>query len=180
MTGRGKTGTGLGKGGAKRHRKVIFDSIQGLKSYMRRMANSIKEKDGLNFRVGDPTLRLIPDLLHQDFKRRLVRTLAYTTHDRRKTVLERDVEAGFGKMILTDEPVMAKESFKRYIKEIAQDHENDIRYSEEAKRIIQIAYEASVRALIMSAATYARSIGQQTILPSGLETVLSLKKEICK
>ena len=29
MTGRGKGGKGLGKGGAKRHRKVLRDNIQG-------------------------------------------------------------------------------------------------------------------------------------------------------
>ena len=31
MTGRGKGGKGLGKGGAKRHRKVLRDNIQGIK-----------------------------------------------------------------------------------------------------------------------------------------------------
>ena len=30
MTGRGKEGKGLGKGGAKRHRKVLRDNIQGI------------------------------------------------------------------------------------------------------------------------------------------------------
>ncbi|OXU29792.1 hypothetical protein TSAR_007154 [Trichomalopsis sarcophagae] len=30
MTGRGKGGKGLGKGGAKRHRKVLRDNIQGI------------------------------------------------------------------------------------------------------------------------------------------------------
>ena len=30
MSGRGKGGKGLGKGGAKRHRKVLRDKIQGL------------------------------------------------------------------------------------------------------------------------------------------------------
>ena len=30
MTGRGKGGKGLGKGGAKRHRKILRDNIQGI------------------------------------------------------------------------------------------------------------------------------------------------------
>lgn len=30
MSGRGKGGKGLGKGGAKRHRKVLRDNIQGI------------------------------------------------------------------------------------------------------------------------------------------------------
>jgi hypothetical protein len=32
MSGRGKGGKGLGKGGAKRHRKVLRDNIQGARA----------------------------------------------------------------------------------------------------------------------------------------------------
>ncbi|KAM1341808.1 hypothetical protein ACFX2F_006209 [Malus domestica] len=40
MTGRGKGGNGLGKGGAKRHRKVLRDNIQGItKPTIRRLAH---------------------------------------------------------------------------------------------------------------------------------------------
>ena len=40
MTGRGKGGKGLGKGGAKRHRKVLRDNIQGItKPTFRRLAH---------------------------------------------------------------------------------------------------------------------------------------------
>ncbi|KAG5553361.1 hypothetical protein RHGRI_011288 [Rhododendron griersonianum] len=39
MSGRGKGGKGLGKGGAKRHRKVLRDNIQGItKPVIRRLA----------------------------------------------------------------------------------------------------------------------------------------------
>ena len=39
MSGRGKGGKGLGKGGAKRHRKVLRDNIQGVnKLAIRRLA----------------------------------------------------------------------------------------------------------------------------------------------
>lgn len=42
MTGRGKGGKGLGKGGAKRHRKVLRDNIQGItKPAIRRLGNFI-------------------------------------------------------------------------------------------------------------------------------------------
>ena len=34
MSGRGKGGKGLGKGGAKRHRKVLRDNIQGEQSFL--------------------------------------------------------------------------------------------------------------------------------------------------
>ncbi|XP_053196497.1 histone H4-like [Scomber japonicus] len=40
MSGRGKGGKGLGKGGAKRHRKVLRDNIQGItKPAIRRLDN---------------------------------------------------------------------------------------------------------------------------------------------
>ena len=44
MTGRGKGGKGLGKGGAKRHRKVLRDNIQGItKPAIRRNARRVVE-----------------------------------------------------------------------------------------------------------------------------------------
>merc|ERR1739845_250001 len=50
MTGRGKGGKGLGKGGAKRHRKVLRDNIQGItKPAIRRLArrSGVKRISGL-------------------------------------------------------------------------------------------------------------------------------------
>ena len=50
MTGRGKGGKGLGKGGAKRHRKVLRDNIQGItKPAIRRLARrgGVKRISGL-------------------------------------------------------------------------------------------------------------------------------------
>ncbi|KAL1247971.1 hypothetical protein QQF64_023347 [Cirrhinus molitorella] len=42
MSGRGKGGKGLGKGGAKRHRKVLRDNIQGItKPAIRRLARRL-------------------------------------------------------------------------------------------------------------------------------------------
>ena len=41
MSGRGKGGKGLGKGGAKRHRKILRDNIQGItKPALRRLHGS--------------------------------------------------------------------------------------------------------------------------------------------
>ena len=46
MSGRGKGGKGLGKGGAKRHRKVLRDNIQGItKPAIRRLAR----RGGVNY-----------------------------------------------------------------------------------------------------------------------------------
>ena len=50
MSGRGKGGKGLGKGGAKRHRKVLRDNIQGItKPAIRRLARrgGVKRLSGL-------------------------------------------------------------------------------------------------------------------------------------
>ena len=50
MSGRGKGGKGLGKGGAKRHRKVLRDNIQGItKPAIRRLAHrgGVKRISGL-------------------------------------------------------------------------------------------------------------------------------------
>ncbi|KAL0721887.1 hypothetical protein Bca4012_036486 [Brassica carinata] len=64
MSGRGKGGKGLGKGGAKRHRKVLRDNIQGItKPAIRRLARRGGVKDAVT----------------------------YTEHARRKTVTAMDV-----------------------------------------------------------------------------------------
>ena len=50
MSGRGKGGKGLGKGGAKRHRKILRDNIQGItKPAIRRLARrgGVKRISGL-------------------------------------------------------------------------------------------------------------------------------------
>lgn len=50
MSGRGKGGKGMGKGGAKRHRKVLRDNIQGItKPAIRRLARrgGVKRISGL-------------------------------------------------------------------------------------------------------------------------------------
>ena len=67
MSGRGKGGKGLGKGGAKRHRKVLRDNIQGItKPAIRRLARrgGVKRISGLIYeetrgvlKVGLPVLR---------------------------------------------------------------------------------------------------------------------------
>ena len=67
MSGRGKGGKGLGKGGAKRHRKVLRDNIQGItKPAIRRLARrgGVKRISGLIYeetrgvlKVGLPVLK---------------------------------------------------------------------------------------------------------------------------
>ena len=45
MSGRGKGGKGLGKGGAKRHRKVLRDNIQGNSKISKSWAEQMEDED---------------------------------------------------------------------------------------------------------------------------------------
>jgi histone H4 len=67
MTGRGKGGKGLGKGGAKRHRKVLRDNIQGItKPAIRRLTRrgGVKRVSGL---IYEETRRVLKVFLENLF-----------------------------------------------------------------------------------------------------------------
>jgi len=66
MSGRGKGGKGLGKGGAKRHRKVLRDNIQG---------------------ITKPAIRVLKVFLENVIRD----AVTYTEHAKRKTVTAMDV-----------------------------------------------------------------------------------------
>ncbi|XP_032650233.1 histone H4-like [Chelonoidis abingdonii] len=87
MSGRGKGGKGLGKGDAKRHRKVLRDNIQGItKSAIRRLAHrgGVKRISGL---VYEETCRVLKVFL----KNVIQDTITYTEHAKRKTVIAMEV-----------------------------------------------------------------------------------------
>ena len=60
MSGRGKGGKGLGKGGAKRHRKVLRDNIQVRGTYDRHVQRTI---DGSKLQPSYLQLLLVKTLL---------------------------------------------------------------------------------------------------------------------
>lgn len=65
--GRGKGGKGLGKGGAKRHRKVLRDNIQGItKPAIRRLARrgGVKRISGLIYEETRGVLKVTLDSAH--------------------------------------------------------------------------------------------------------------------
>ena len=65
MSGRGKGGKGLGKGGAKRHRKVLRDNIQGItKPAIRRLARrgGVKRISGLIYEETRGVLKVCSDV----------------------------------------------------------------------------------------------------------------------
>ena len=87
MSGRGKGGKGLGKGGAKRHRKVLRDNIQGItKPAIRRLCRrgGVKRISGLIYEETRGVLKVFLENVIRD-------SVTYTEHARRKTVTALDV-----------------------------------------------------------------------------------------
>merc|ERR1712087_811599 len=82
MSGRGKGGKGLGKGGAKRHRKVLRDNIQGItKPAIRRLARrgGAKRISGLIYEETRGVVKVFLENVIRD-------AVTYTEHAKRKTV----------------------------------------------------------------------------------------------
>ncbi|KAJ3325590.1 Histone H4 [Boothiomyces sp. JEL0866] len=87
MSGRGKGGKGLGKTGAKRHRKLLRDNIQGVtKPAIRRLCRrgGVKRISGLIYEETRGVMKNFMDSLIKD-------TIIYTEHAKRKTVTTTDV-----------------------------------------------------------------------------------------
>lgn len=85
--GRGKGGKGIGKGGAKRHRKVLRDNVQGVtKPAIRRLARrgGVKRISGLIYEEVRGVLKVFLENVIRD-------AVTYTDHARRKTVGALDV-----------------------------------------------------------------------------------------
>ncbi|CAI5681877.1 unnamed protein product [Oreochromis niloticus] len=82
-----KGGKGLGKGGAKRHRKVLRDNIQGItKPAIRRLARrgGVKRISGLIYEETRGVLKVFLENVIRD-------AVTYTEHAKRKTVTAMDV-----------------------------------------------------------------------------------------
>lgn len=85
MSARGKGGKG--KGGAKRHRKIVRDNIQGItKPAIRRLARrgGVKRISGLMYEETRGVLKTFLENVVKD-------SVTYTEHARRKTVTALDV-----------------------------------------------------------------------------------------
>ncbi|MBN3312380.1 H4 protein, partial [Atractosteus spatula] len=83
MSGRGKGGKGLGKGGAKRHRKVLRDNIQGITRRLARRGG-VKRISGLIYEETRGVLKVFLENVIRD-------AVTYTEHAKRKTVTAMDV-----------------------------------------------------------------------------------------
>ncbi len=87
MSGRGKGVKGLGKGAARRHRRILRDNIQGItKPAIRRLARrgGVKRISGLIYEETRGVLMAFIENLARD-------AVTYTMHARRKTVTALDV-----------------------------------------------------------------------------------------
>ena len=87
MSGRGKGGKGFGKGGFKRHRKILRDNIQGItKPAIRRLARrgGVKRISGLIYEETRGVLKVFLENVIRD-------AVTYTRHAKRKTVSVPDV-----------------------------------------------------------------------------------------
>jgi len=87
MSGKGKGGYGLGKAGAKRHRKVLRDNIQGIsRPAIRRLARrgGVKRISGLVYEETRGVLKVFEENALRD-------SITYTEHARRKTVSAMDI-----------------------------------------------------------------------------------------
>lgn len=87
MSGRGKGGKGLGKGGAKRFRKVLKENVQGItKPAIRRLARrgGVKRISGM---IYEETRGVIKQFIENVVKD----AVTYTEYARRKTVTALDV-----------------------------------------------------------------------------------------
>lgn len=83
----GKGGKGLGKGGAKRHRKILRDNIQGItKPAIRRLARrgGVKRISAMIYEETRNVLKTFLEGVIRD-------AVTYTEHAKRKTVTSLDV-----------------------------------------------------------------------------------------
>ena len=87
MSGRGKGAKYLGKGGAKRHRMILRDNIQGItKPEIRRLARrgGVKRISNLIYEETRGVLKVFLENVIRD-------TVTYVEHAKRKTVTAMDV-----------------------------------------------------------------------------------------
>uniref|UniRef100_A0A4W5LUH6 Histone H4 n=1 Tax=Hucho hucho TaxID=62062 RepID=A0A4W5LUH6_9TELE len=85
MSGRGKGGKGLGKGGAKRHRIVLRENIQGITVQgITKPAIGVKRISGLIYEETRGVLKVFLENVIRD-------AVTYTEHAKRKTVTAMDV-----------------------------------------------------------------------------------------
>ncbi|GMT22054.1 hypothetical protein PFISCL1PPCAC_13353, partial [Pristionchus fissidentatus] len=191
MSGRGKGGKGLGKGGAKRHRKVLRDNIQGItKPAIRRLARrgGVKRISGLIYEETRGVLKVFLENVIRD-------AVTYCEHAKRKTVTAMDVVYalkrqgrtlyGFGTVALREirryqkstELLIRKLPFQRLVREIAQDFKTDLRFQSSAVMALQEAAEAYLVGLFEDTNLCAIHAKRVTIMPKDIQLARRIRGE---
>ncbi|EMP31837.1 Histone H3 [Chelonia mydas] len=200
MSGRGKGGKGLGKGGAKRHRKVLRDNIQGItKPAIRRLARrgGVKRISGLIYEETRGVLKVFLENVIRD-------AVTYTEHAKRKTVTAMDPPVSTarksspatggvkkphryrpGTVALREirryqkstELLIRKLPFQRLVREIAQDFKTDLRFQSSAVMALQEASEAYLVGLFEDTNLCAIHAKRVTIMPKDIQLARRIRGE---
>ncbi|KAF8371328.1 hypothetical protein PRIPAC_77757 [Pristionchus pacificus] len=193
MSGRGKGGKGLGKGGAKRHRKVLRDNIQGItKPAIRRLARrgGVKRISGLIYEETRGVLKVFLENVIRD-------AVTYCEHAKRKTVTAMDVvyalkrqgrtlygfeaERALARTIRryqkSTELLIRKLPFQRLVREIAQDFKTDLRFQSSAVMALQEAAEAYLVGLFEDTNLCAIHAKRVTIMPKDIQLARRIRGE---
>ncbi|KAG7254643.1 hypothetical protein HGM15179_016398 [Zosterops borbonicus] len=175
MSGRGKGGKGLGKGGAKRHRKVLRDNIQGItKPAIRRLARrgGVKRISGLIYEETRGVLKVFLENVIRD-------AVTYTEHAKRKTVTAMDVGGkGLGKggakrhrKVLRDNiQGITKPAIRRLARRGGVKRISGLIY-EETRGVLKVFLENVIR----DAVTYTEHAKRKTV--TAMDVVYALKRQ---
>ena len=180
MSGRGQS-IGLGKSGAKRHKKVIKDSIQGVtKPALKRLFKiAAKEQGAEKMRMSGMMYDELRNILKSDLEDFVLKSIAITENDRRKTIMEKDVDLLLGNKRFFDKAVIPRAPMKRLIKEIAQDYKYEARFSPEAIDKLQLMVESRMLQRLRALVTYTKSLDMNTVMVGSLSTLKNLAVNLC-
>ena len=203
MSGRGKGGKGLGKGSAKRHRKIIRDSIQGITApALERLARraGVKTLEKLVYEELRGILKLwLENILHD--------AVVVTEHLRAKNIKSSHIVAslGFnGLVALTDAMKLKKakdvkttgaireirnqqknsdtlvfphSSFSNLCREIAQDFVENVRFSDKALLLLQTALEHYLVQILSDSQLLAIHSGRIRVETKDLQMTIRIRNE---
>ncbi|XP_023818559.1 uncharacterized protein LOC101170117 [Oryzias latipes] len=169
MSGRGKGGKGLGKGGAKRHRKVLRDNIQGItKPAIRRLARrgGVKRISGLIYEETRGVLKVFLENVIRD-------AVTYTEHAKRKTVTAMDVVYALkrqGRTLYGFGGGITKPAIRRLARRGGVKRISGLIY-EETRGVLKVFLENVIR----DAVTYTEHAKRKTV--TAMDVVYALKRQ---
>lgn len=162
--------------GARRHRKVIKDSIQGVGSNIRRFYNQLIEGDYGQHRALGGSKPQFSGLLKDELmnvvkaymEKIMPQVIVFTKNANRVTVYKEDVENVVGKVNVVD-TVAAKAVVERLIREISQDYEENLRFNKEALEVLQLYMENKIKVLLENSLLLAIHADRKTIMPKDIQ-----------